>query len=115
MYTASELGRGSLVQRHAADALSATEGMQRRHVMTTATLAASYLPAGDAPTGGVAADVEQSCDVMRGVLPVIGSLANARALGLVGTVRSRLGAYPQVPAVQELERDLDQCMARASS
>jgi len=115
MYTASELGRASLVQRHAADALSAAEGMQRRHVMATATLAASYLPAEDAPTEGVATDVEQSCDVLRGVLPVIGSLASARALGLVGTVRSRLGAYPQVPAVQELERDLHQCMANASS
>jgi hypothetical protein len=111
MYTASELRRSSLVRRHAADALSAADGMQRRHVMATATLAASYLPATDTPTAGVTADVEQACDVLRGVLPVIGSLASARALSLVGTVRSQLRAYPQVPAVQELERDLHQCMA----
>jgi hypothetical protein len=115
MYTAAELRRASLVRRHAADGLSAAEGMQRRHVMATATLAASYLPAADTTAAGGAADVEHACDVMRGVLPVIGSLASARALGLVGTVRNRLGVYPEVPAVQELERDLDQCMAGASS
>jgi hypothetical protein len=71
----------------------------------------TYLPATDAPTAGVTPDVEQACDVLRGVHPVIGSLASARVLGLVGAVRSHLGAYPQVPAVQELERDLHQCMA----
>ena len=89
--------------------------MQRRHVLATATLAASYLPAEDTPQAGAPADVEQACDVLRGVLPVIGSLASARAHSLVTTVRSRLDGYPQVPGVQELERDLDQCMAGASS
>jgi hypothetical protein len=44
---------------------------------------------------------------------VIGSLTSARALSLVGAVRSRLGGYPHMTAVQELERDLDQCMAGA--
>ena len=115
MYAASELHRASLVRRHAVDALSSAEGMQRRHVMATATLAASYLPADRRRAADVSADVEQTCDVLRGVLPVIGSLASARALSLVSTVRSRLGAYPQVSAVQELERDLDQCVAGASS
>jgi hypothetical protein len=115
MYTASELRRATLVRLHAADALSSAEGMQRRHVMATATLAASYLPATGASTAGTSADVEQACDALRGVLPVIGSLASARALSLVSTVRSHLGAYPQVPAVQELEQDLHQCMAGASS
>ena len=115
MYAASELRRASLVRRHAADALSSAEGMQRRHVMATATLAASYLPATDPTAADVSADVEQTCDVLRGVLPVIGSLASARALRLVSTVRSRLGAYPRVSAVQELERDLDQCVAGGSS
>ena len=115
MYTASELRRASLVQRHAVDALSNAEGMQRRHVMATATLAASYLPATDAAAADASADVEQTCDVLRGVLPVISSLASARALSLVSTVRTRLDAYPQVPAVQDLERDLDQCLAGTSS
>jgi hypothetical protein len=115
MYTASELRRARLVRRHAAEALRAADGMQRRHVMATATLAASYLPAEDAPTGAAAADVEQACAVLRGVLPVIGSLASARALSLVSTVRNRLGAYPQVSAVQELEQDLQQSMAGPSS
>jgi hypothetical protein len=115
MYTASELRRASLVRRHAVDALSSAEGMQRRHVMATATLAASYLPATDATAADGSADVEQSCDVLSGVLPVIGSMASARALSLVGTVRRRLAAYPHVSAVQELERDLDQCVAGANS
>jgi len=115
MYTAAELRRPRLVRRHAADALGPAEGMQRRHVLASATLAASYLPAKDTREAGAPADVEQACDVLRGVLPVIGSLASARARSLVATVRSRLDDYPQVPGVQELERDLDQCMAGASS
>ena len=115
MYTAAEVRRASLVRRHAADALTTVDGMQRRQVLATATLAASYLPADDTAQAGAATDVEQACDVLRGVLPVIGSLASARAHGLVSTVRSRLAGYPQVPAVQELEGDLHQCMAGASS
>ncbi len=114
MYTAAELRRPRRVRRHAADALGAAGGMQRRHVLATATLAASYLPAKDNPEAD-AADVEQACHVLRGVLPVIGSLASARARTLVTTVHNRLDNYPQVPGVQELERDLDQCMAGASS
>ena len=115
MYVAAELRRPSLVQRHAADALSPADGMQRRHVLATATLAASYLPAEDTPKAVASTDVEQACDVLRRVLPVIGSLASARADSLVTTIRGRLDYYPQVPGVQELERDLDQCMAGASS
>jgi hypothetical protein len=115
MYTAAELRRPSLVRRHAANALSAADGMQRRHVLATATLAASCLPAEDTPAANAAADVGQACEALRGVLPAIGSLTSARALGLVSAVRSRLAGYPHVTAVQELERDLDQCMAGAGS
>jgi hypothetical protein len=115
MYAAAELRRSSLVRRHAANALSAAAGMQRRHVLATATLAASYLPAEDTPAVNAAADVGQACEALRGVLPAIGSLTSARALGLVSAVRSRLAGYPHVTAVQELERDLDQCMAGAGS
>lgn len=114
-YTAAELRRANLVRRHAADALSTADNMQRRHVLITATLAASYLPVEDAPAADAAADVEQACEVLRRVLPVIGSLASARAHSLVSTVRSRLASCPQVPAVQELERDLRQCMVGAGS
>jgi hypothetical protein len=115
MYAAAELRRDSLVQRHAASALPAADGMQRRHVLATATLAASYLPVKDTSATDAAADADvgQACEVLRGVLPVIGSLTSARALSLVSAVRSRLGGYPHVTAVQELERDLDQCMAGA--
>jgi hypothetical protein len=115
MYAAAELRRPRLVRRHSADALSPADGMQRRHVLATATLAASYLPAEDTTEADASTDVERACAVLRGVLPVIGSLASARAHSLVTIVRSRLDDYPQVPGVQELERDLDQCMAGASS
>jgi hypothetical protein len=115
MYAAAELHRADLVRRHAATALSAADGMQRRQVLATATLAASYLPAEDTAAADAATDVGQACAVLRGVLPVIGSLTSARALGLVGAVRDRLSGYPEVTAVQELERDLDQCMAGAAS
>jgi hypothetical protein len=115
MYAAAELHRGDLVRRHAATALSESDGMQRRQVLATATLAASYLPGEDAPAADGGGDVGQACEVLRGVLPVIGSLTSARALGLVSVVRARLAGYPQVTAVQELERDLDQCMVGAAS
>ena len=89
--------------------------MQRRHVLATATLAASYLPVEGAVAADAATDVGQACEVLRGVLPVIGSLTSTRALDLFSAVRGRLVSYPQVTAVQALERDLDLCMAGAGS
>jgi hypothetical protein len=46
---------------------------------------------------------------------VIGSLTSARALGQVSAFRKRLTGYAQLAAVQELERDLDQCLADAAA
>jgi len=115
MYAAANMRRPDLVRRHAASALAADEGMQRREVLATATLAASYLPVEDAIAADADADVNQACEVLRGVLPVVGSLTSTRALDLVGAVRGRLAAYPHVAAVPELERDLDLCMAGTSS
>lgn len=114
MYAAADLHRAGLVRRHAADALSAVDSMQRRYVLATATLAASYLPAEDGPAADGDADVGRACEVLNGVLPVISSMTSARALGLVRTVRDRLACYPDMTAVQELKRDLDQCMADAT-
>jgi hypothetical protein len=113
-YASAELHRTGLVRRHAADALGAADGMQRRRVLVTATLAASYLPAADAPAGATG-DIEQACDVLRDILPVIGSQTSARALGLVSTVRRRLASHSRLTAVRELEQDLDQCLARTGS
>jgi hypothetical protein len=66
-----------------------------------------------APAADAVADVGQACEVLRGVLTVIGSLTSMRALDLVSAVRGRLAGYPRVTAVQELERDLDQCTVGA--
>jgi hypothetical protein len=115
MYAAAQLHRADLVRRHAATALAASGGMQRRHVLATATLAASYLPVEGAVAADAATDVGQACEVLRGVLPVIGSLTSTRALDLLSAVRGRLVSYPQVAAVQALERDLDVCTAGAGS
>jgi hypothetical protein len=115
MYAAAQLRRASLVQRHAANALNRADGMQRRHVLATATLAASYLPAEDSLTADAAADVGQACEILRGTLPAIGSLTSARALGLVSSIRSRLAGYAHTTAVQELERDLSKCLTSSSS
>lgn len=113
MYAAASLGRGDLVRRHAVQALDVEDGMYRRHVLATATLASSYLPGEDsAPDAG--SDVDHACEVMRGVLPVIGSLTSTRALSAVSAVRRRLAAYP-LPAVRELEEDLCQCIAVTGS
>jgi hypothetical protein len=115
MYAAADLRRASLVRRHAANVLNAADGMQRRHVLATATLAASYLPADDAPARDAASDVGQACEALRGVLPVIGSMTSSRALGMVSAIRSRLADYPQITAVQELERDLRTCKVGAGA
>jgi hypothetical protein len=114
MYAAAELRRADQVQHRAADVLSVTsEDMQRRQVLATATLAASYLPADDSPAD--TADVERACDVLRGVLPVIASQTSMRALNLVAAVRSRLADYPELTAVQQLERDLKECLTSVGS
>ncbi len=113
MYAAANLGRSDLVRQHAARAPDVTDGMHRRHVLTTAALASSYLPGEDAaPDAG--SDVGRARDVMRGVLPVLGSLTSARALDAVGAVRRRLAAC-RLPVVRELEQDLDRCMAGTRS
>jgi hypothetical protein len=110
MYAAAELHRPGLVRRHAEHVLGTDDGMQRRRVLAAATLAASYLPADDGD-----ADVEQACEVLRGIVPVIGAQTSARALSLVGEVRRRLASYPELLAVQELEHEFAQCATPATT
>jgi len=113
MYAAASLGRDDLVRRHATQALESADTMHRRQVLATAVLALSYLPEkGAAP--GLASDVVQACEIMRGVLPVIGSLTSARALDAVREVRRRLTGY-QLPVVRELELELRQNMTGAGA
>lgn len=113
-YVSAELHRADMVQRHAADALSVADSMQRRHALVTVTLAASYLPADGAPAGATA-DIEQACQVLRDALPVIGRQTSARALGMVSAVRGRLAGHAHLAVVAELERDLDQCLGGTAS
>lgn len=103
MYTAARLGRGEHVRRHAATALTAAAGMQRRHVLATTALAGSYLRAGDQHGD---TDVDQACNVLASVAPTIGSLTSVRALAAVNGLRSRLTPHRSRPSVQRLERVL---------
>jgi hypothetical protein len=107
MYAAADLGRGDQVRRHAAGALTPVDGMQRRRVLATVALANSYLPtAHSTVTSGGSAEIDHACNVVRDVIPVIGSLTSARALTAVNQFRARLASYGNHPAVQELEHDL---------
>jgi ribosomal protein L16/L10AE len=112
MYVAADLGRAGHVRRHARTAFSTAGGMQRRQVLAAATLAASHLPTQNA-TSTISTDVDKACGVLRDVLPVIGSLTSARALTSINTVRGRLAAFSDRPAVRRLERDLQLAMTAA--
>ena len=112
MYAAADLGRSHDVRHHAAEALAPANTMRRRQVLATATLASSHLPAeGDASTA--AADVDHACELLSSIVPVVGSLSSARVLTSINDVRRRLTAFPQRPAVQQIEHDLHQALTAA--
>jgi len=113
MYAAASLGRSALVRRHAVQALDVTDEMHRRQVLASVALAASYLPGAD-PTVDADADVGRACDVMRSILPVIGSLTSARALDAVAALSRRVAASP-LPVARELEREVRRCLAGAGA
>ncbi|TCM49426.1 helix-turn-helix domain-containing protein [Kribbella sp. VKM Ac-2568] len=68
MYTAHDLGQTAEVQLHAPTVLQSSAGMQRREVLATSTLAASYLPTKRNPSSG-RADVDMACKVLTDALP----------------------------------------------
>jgi hypothetical protein len=113
MYAAASLGNVRQTRRRALRVLSGSDGMRRRQVLATATLAASYLPSSGAQRDPDS-DIGMACDVLREALPVIGSLSSTRALDAVNTVRRGLSAYP-TPAVRELEHDLHRCVTGNAS
>lgn len=108
VYAAADLGRSEHVRRHARTALAGVAGMQRRHVLVTATLAGSHLPAA---SGQHAGDVDRACDVLRGVLPFVGSLTSVRTVATLNQLRNRLAPYSDRLAVRRLEQDLHAALA----
>ncbi len=98
-YMASDLGRQRDVQRLAPDVIASSGGLACPRVRRTATLAASYLPAGSDSRG----DVDHAAELLCQVVPVLSSLHSTVVLQPVNSVRRALVPYAGRPSVQELE------------
>jgi len=99
LYMARDLGRHGDIQRLAPAVLADAGGMQRRRVVCTTVLAASYLPT----AGNPHSDVDQACEVLNQALPSLGSLHSARSLERFNAVRRALASHASRPSVQDFE------------
>ena len=97
---ASDLDRHDEVQRLAPIVLTSSLGMERRRVLCTTALAASYV----ASEGNSCNDVDRACEVLGEVLPSLNSLSSARSLDRLNVVRRALASHAGRPSVQELVR-----------
>ncbi len=104
---ASELGRHDDVQRLAPGVLASAGCMERRRVICTTALASSYLPS----QGNPRSDIDQACDLLGQVIPLLGSLNSTRSLERVNSVRRALAAHAERPSVQEVENLFRSTMA----
>lgn len=102
-YIASDLGDHEEVKRFAAAAGSPAIDMQRRRVLSTATLADAHLP-----TSGPGKDVDHACALLGEVLPALPALTSVRARNRVAGVRRKLLQYPSRPSVREFEHRYEQ-------
>lgn len=98
---ASDLGRHDDVQRLAPEVLTSASagGLARRRVLGTTALARSYLPA----QGNPHCDIDQACDLLNQIIPLLGSLRSTHSLDQVNSVRCALVPHAERPSVQELE------------
>ncbi len=112
MYAASELGRPADVQQFAPAVLGASEGMQRRLVLATVTLAASHL--GDGRDARSASDVDQACTVLQQAVPVAAGLSSPRALHALNTVRIRLTPHAARTSVRALQEHMEAVVSASS-
>lgn len=111
-YIAHELGHAAEVQRYAAQAPAGRAGeMTRRHVLGSATLAASYLPSERTSRPLAQVDIDQACAVLTAALPAAGGLASHRAREAVNGVRRQLAPFADHAAVQQLEADYQTLVA----
>lgn len=102
LYAAAELDHIDHVRRLASKVISPTDGMVRRHVLTSVVLASTYVSADEKTC--TTDDIDQSCSILGEVLPVAGSLTSARTLDAINRVRRRLTPFAARPAVQDLEQ-----------
>ncbi|MGH3773743.1 MAG: hypothetical protein ACRDRW_20530, partial [Pseudonocardiaceae bacterium] len=98
---ASDLDRHDDVQRLTPGLLTSTSvaGRLRRHVISTTTLASSYLPR----DGNPHSDIDRACELLSQVIPSLGSLSSTHALKSVNSLRRGLAAHAGHPSVQEVE------------
>jgi hypothetical protein len=101
-YLASDLGDHREVRRIAEELGPPSRDMQRRRVLSTATLAEACLPES---AGG---DVEYACALLGDVLPVLPALTSARARGRVDGVRRRLSRFADHRGVCAFEERFEQ-------
>ena len=99
LYMAGDLDCHDEVQRLAPIVLTSSPGMERRRVLCTTALAASYL----APEGNSCSDVDRACEVLGEVLPSLSSLSSVRSMDRLNVVRRALASHAGRSSVQELE------------
>lgn len=100
-YIASDLGDHREVRRIAGTLGTPAGDMQRRRVLSAATLADAHLHPADA-------DVERACAVLINVLPAMPALTSVRARDRVAGVRRKLARHGGHPAVREFEQRHEQ-------
>ncbi|WP_454197437.1 helix-turn-helix domain-containing protein [Nocardia sp. Marseille-Q1738] len=111
MYVAHD-GRRSLdVQRHAPIVLADSVGMERRHVLAAATLAASYVPDHVDTARSRTAEIEQACQVLRDTMSAARGLTSARGIESINIVRRRLAPYADMAVVQQVENEFQSTVA----
>lgn len=96
-YIASDLGDHREVRRIAGMLGAPAGDMQRRRVLSAATLADAHLNPADG-------DVERACAVLTDVLPAMPALTSVRARDRVAGVRRKLARHAGHPAVREFEQ-----------
>ncbi|WP_203907319.1 helix-turn-helix domain-containing protein [Rhizocola hellebori] len=104
MYASDNLGRRKRVQATAAITAIADQTMQRRHVLAVTTLAAPHLPS--PATDTAKSDVDQACQLLAMIIPMVPSMTSARGLDGINNIRRRLTVFRDRPTVHEVEAAL---------
>lgn len=107
-YIASDVGDHREVRRIADQLGAPATDMQRRRVLSAATLADAYLHPSDT-------DVDRACAVLTEVLPAMPALTSVRARDRVDCVRRKLARHADRACVREFEQRHEQLALAAVS
>ncbi|WP_281180006.1 helix-turn-helix domain-containing protein [Nocardia amamiensis] len=111
VYVAYDGRRFLDVQRHAPMVLANSVGMERRHVLSAATLAASYVPVHVDTASSRTTEIEQACQVLRDTMSAARGLTSARGIESINIVRRRLSPYSDMAVVQQVENEFQSTVA----